>query len=201
MSIDRRGFLRSAALLSGVALVGFRAPDLSRAQARAVLTVDGRRYGLRYTDFRDGRTLTTVRELEGARRWAFSYPTRGRVGTEATLRLGRQEYRVSALRDGSFRTDFPGASSGPVEGDTPQPLLFRGLFTGLAIVIAAIRGDKVEIEGSNGSKITINGDGKAEPASTQGSDGGGSSGGGDGSSQSSGYRAEPGMEEEPGVWY
>ena len=196
MPIDRRGFLQSATLLTGIALVGFRPPSFVRVDARAVLTVDGRRHGLRFTDFRGGRALVTVRELEGRRRWAFSYPSRERVGNTATLTVGGRSHRVMAAGS-SIRTDLPGVSVGSTEGDAPEPLVFRGILVGIAVVIAAIRGDKVEIENSNGSKVTINGDGKTEEAETEGSEGGSTGEGG----QSSGYRAEPGMEEQPGIWY
>lgn len=194
MPIDRRAFLRSAALLSGVALVGFRPSDATRGDARAVLSVQGRRFGLRFTDYRGGRHLVTIRELEGRRRWAFSYGAGGRASRAGTLTQAGRTYRVS-MSGRSLRTDLPGVSLGSVEGDAPQTQFLRGILVGIAVVIAAIRGDKVEIDNANG-KVTIGDDGGAEASSSEGgesSDGGGES--------SSGYRAEPGMEDDPGVWY
>ncbi|MEQ9570408.1 MAG: hypothetical protein RLN75_09485 [Longimicrobiales bacterium] len=147
-----------------------------RGDARAVLSVQGRRYGVRFTDFRGGRHLVTIRELEGRRRWAFSYGAGGGASRGGTLAQGGRTYRISASGR-SLQTDLPGVSLGSMEGEAPQTQFLRGILVGIAVVIAAIRGDKVEIENANGSKVTIGGDG------------------------SSGYRAEPGLEEDPGVWY
>lgn len=192
MNVDRRAFLRSAALLSGVALVGFRPTPAGRGDGRTVLSVRGRRFGVRFTDFRGGRHLVTIRELEGRRRWAFSYGAGGGASRGGTLAQGGRTYRVSTSGR-ALRTDLPGVSLGSVEGDAPQTQFFRGILVGIAVVIAAIRGDKVEIDNANG-KVTIGGDGGAEASSSEGS-------GGEGGDGSSGYRAEPGLEEDPGVWY
>lgn len=196
MSVDRRTFLRSAALMSGFVFVGFRSPPGEAGNARAVLSVQGRRYGLRFTDFRGGRHLVTIRALQGRERWAFSYGAGGRTASGGTLTSAGRSYRVSTSGR-SLQTDVPGVSLAEVEGSAPQTQMLRGLMVGIAVIIAAIRGDKVEIENADGSKVTIGGDG--ETSESEGSeDGGGSE---EGSNSASGYRAEPGMEDDPGVWY
>jgi hypothetical protein len=217
--VDRRSFLARAALASGLLVlgpgrligqgvvglqpplgqgVGDPQPPLDQADiadARLVLTVRGRRYGVRLSDMRGGRHLVTLRALNGRERHAWSYPAGGRAA-KGTLSFGDRSYSVAASGSG-IRTDLPGVSVGPPEGSPPQTQMFRGILIGIAAVITAIVGGEVEIEGANGSKITIksNGAGGSETASEEGGDG--SSGG----SGESSYRAEPGMEDDPGVWY
>lgn len=198
--VDRRSFLVRAALASGLFMLGAQ-PSLAetrRGNARFVMTVQGRRYGVRMSDMRGGRHLVTLRALEGRDRHAWSFPSRSN-DSQGTLTFGGRSYTVSASGR-SVRTDVPGVSIDPPEGDAPQTQIFRGLLLGIAAVITAIVGGEVEIETAKGSKLTIksNGAGGSETAS-EGSGGAGEGGTGGGGESS--YRAEPGMEDDPGVWY
>ncbi len=204
--VDRRSFLVRAALASGLFVLGAQ-PSLGQTRsggsgsgnARFVLTVRGRRYGVRMSDMQGGRHLVTLRALDGRDRHAWSYPSRGN-DSRGKLTFGGRSYTVSSSGR-SVRTDVPGVSIEPPEGNPPQTQMFRGLLMGIAAVITAIVGGEVEIENANGSKLTIksNGAGGSETAS-EGSGGAGEGGAGEGGGESS-YRAEPGREDDPGVWY
>ena len=192
---DRRAFLKRGAALSGLFLLSAKALDAEvRADGtRLQLGMGGEQFGLKFTEMGRGRHLVTVRNLKAGKRFAYSYNARGAKGRQGKLHLQGGSYTVSASGP-SFRTDVPGLRIGPPEEENYQTQSLRGVLVGIAVVIAVWQGREVEIENANGGKVTIGGDGKAEEQDKEDSEGGDSE-------NTDGYRAEPGMEEDPGVWY